>query len=85
MPNDVVQATRQPFDPGSSGGGCAADRKTSYVEGLWSPSLASRVEIPRLKQALYNQAYFPARTPRVFLSQAGPRFDLDFLKLGITL
>ena len=35
---DVVQATRQPFDPGSPELGCASDRSASYVEGLWSPS-----------------------------------------------
>ena len=39
-PNDVFQATRQPFDPGSPTSRCAWRRSPSYVEELWSPSLA---------------------------------------------
>ena len=37
-PNDVFQASRQPFDPGSSTAGCASHASSSYVEGLWSPA-----------------------------------------------
>jgi hypothetical protein len=39
--NDVVHATRLPFDPGSPSTGCVhPERSTSYVEELWSPILA---------------------------------------------
>ena len=60
-------------------------RSPSYVEELWSPSLAhQRWEMRRLKHTLIASA-FPARiAPRVFLSQAGPRFDLALFKLSIT-
>ena len=38
-PNDVVHATRLPFDPGSPTADCAdPQRSSSYVEGRWSPS-----------------------------------------------
>jgi hypothetical protein len=57
-----------------------ACRASSYVEELWSPSLARRPENRRLKHTLIASAYFQRRTPRVFLSQAGPRFDLDFVQ-----
>src|SRR6476469_5062061 len=35
-PNDVVQATRLPFGPGSR---ARANRAASYVEGIWSRAL----------------------------------------------
>ena len=35
VPNELVYATRLPFDPGSPPYGA-----TSYVEGCWSPMLA---------------------------------------------
>ena len=41
-PNDVFQATRLPFDPGSHVGGCAAAERPSFVEELWSPMLVPR-------------------------------------------
>jgi hypothetical protein len=73
-PDDVVQATRQPFDPGSSAVGCSSDRTTSYVEGLWSPSLVRFAEIRRQKHTLNAERNLQRQAPRVFLSQAGPRF-----------
>ena len=78
-PNDVVYATRLPFDPGSSDDGCAnRSRRTSYVEGLWSPSLAIADEL-RAKAHAISRVPFIAQW-RVFLSQAGPRFGLELVQ-----
>ena len=38
LPNDLVQATRLPFDPGSRAADRATGEHTSYVEERWSPS-----------------------------------------------
>jgi hypothetical protein len=84
MPSDVVHATRLPFDPGSRAADRATGEHTSYVEGRWSPSRGVGEEIRRRKQTL-TRAWHSSATPRVFLSQAGPRFDLGLLKLSITL
>jgi hypothetical protein len=35
-----------------------------------------------LKHTLIHQRYLKRQAPRAFLSQAGPRFDLDFLQAG---
>jgi len=67
LPNAVFQAARLPFDPGSS-------ETTSYVEGLWSPSLVFSGEIGRLTLTHIPSAISQAKAQRVFLSQAGPRF-----------
>jgi hypothetical protein len=56
----------------------------SYVEELWSrPSYAVLGKLHAKADANY-QREFPARSAEVFLSQAGPRFDLDLFKLSIT-
>ena len=78
--SDVFHATRQPFDPGSRRHGCAAGDGTSYVEGLWSPSLTRTLKMCRRKQTLIAERHCSACAPRVFLSQAGPRFDLVLLQ-----
>jgi len=57
---------------------------TSYVEGLWSPSLADVSEMGRQKPELNTGVHFFLRTRGVFLPQAGPRFDLVHFKLSIT-
>jgi hypothetical protein len=49
-------------------------RLPSYVEGFWSPSLARWAQKGRLKRTLIHQRHFKRLAPRVFLSQAGPRF-----------
>jgi hypothetical protein len=59
---------------------CTCGLSSSYVEGFWSPSLVSRRENRRLKQTLVFQRTFPAPSARVFLSQAGPRFDLELFQ-----
>jgi hypothetical protein len=41
MPDDVFQATRQLFDPGSL---CVRVTRASYVEELWSPSLVAPLQ-----------------------------------------
>lgn len=82
---DVVQATRQPFDPGSPASGCASERSTSYVEGLWSPSRGHSTENGRQKHTLNAERTFQRGAPRVFLSQAGPRSDLELFELSIIL
>src|SRR4051812_41704154 len=60
------------------------ERLPSYVEGLWSPSLARCLEKGRLKLTLIASVRFQRAAPRVFLSQAGPRFVLERFKLSIT-
>jgi len=70
--NDVVYATRLPFDPGSSPAGCAQPvRSTSYVEELWSPILALRSEIGRLKHTLIASVYFQRAALRSFSLRRG--------------
>jgi hypothetical protein len=84
--NDVVHATRLPFDPGSSSADCAQPEwSTSYVEELWSPILTLRPEMGRRKHTLIACVYFPARSAEIFLSQAGPQLDLKCFTLSITL
>jgi hypothetical protein len=74
MPSAVFHATRLPFDPGSPAAGCAAGERPSYVEELWSPSLGRLAENRRQKLTLLRERDFQRDAPRVFLSQAGPRF-----------
>ena len=52
---------------------------TSYVEGLWSPSLGARRGKTKAKADANASVSFHA-TLRVFLSQAGPRFHLALLQ-----
>src|SRR5437764_1919134 len=51
-----------------------------YVEGLWSPMPRTLLGNLRQKHTLIHQRDFQRRAPRVFLSQAGPRFDLGLLQ-----
>jgi len=51
------------------------------VEGLWSPSLGGRRRKEQAKADANASVPFHA-TLRVFLSQAGPRFDLVLLQAG---
>jgi hypothetical protein len=53
---------------------------SSYVEELWSPILARRLEMRRLKLTLIRQWISSTRLQRIFLSQAGPRFDLELFQ-----
>jgi hypothetical protein len=63
MTDDVVYATRLPFDPGSPAVAFASRVRTaSYVEGFWSPSLVRSDENGRLKQTLIAQRPFSARS-----------------------
>jgi hypothetical protein len=55
-------------------------RSSSYVEGRWSPSLGTSSEKDKLKHTLILSVLFHAGARRVFLSQAGPRFDLALLQ-----
>ena len=84
-PNDVFHATRLLFDPGSENARCAhPERSPSYVEELWSPSLERLRGKVQAKADAYCQRSFSRQALRVFLSQAGPQFDLAFFKLSIT-
>ena len=84
-PSDVVQATRLPFDPGSS---IAEMRYPDDRRPTWR-SFGARVsrtgpKMGRQKLWLNTGVHFFLRAGGVFLPQAGPRFDLVLLKLGIT-
>ena len=57
---------------------------TSYVEELWSPSLVLLRGKAQAKADAYCERSFSRRALRVFLSQAGPQFDLERFKLSIT-
>ena len=50
------------------------------MEELWSPILASRLEMRRLKLTLIRHWISSTRLQRIFLSQAGPRFDLELFQ-----
>ena len=52
----------------------------SYVEELWSPSLNAVSEKLHAKADANSKRAFQRTTPRVFLSQAGPRFDLELVQ-----
>jgi hypothetical protein len=81
MTCSVFYAARLPFDPGSPAAGCACPRRSlSYVEGLWSPSLGTFAENGKLKHTLIASVLFQRNAQRVFLSQAGPRFDLALVQ-----
>jgi hypothetical protein len=55
------------------------------VEGLWSPRLEHiNLKNGRQKPIYFLASIFRPSAPRVFLSQAGPRFERCFLKLSIT-
>ena len=85
-PGDVFHASRLPFDPGSpTTRGTTPRRLLSYVEGLWSPRLEHVCRKNcRQKPIYFHASIFRPSAPRVFLSQAGPRFDRSFLTLSIT-
>ena len=51
-------------------------RSSSYVEELWSPKLSCHSEKAHAKANANCTRVIPART-EVFLSQAGPRFELE--------
>jgi hypothetical protein len=54
----------------------------SYVEGLWSPSLDVLPDNSHAKADTALQRDYAGVRARVFLSQAGPRFDLALLQAG---
>ena len=57
-------------------------RSSSFVEGLWSPSLGRFGEKSAGKSTrLVASAISSRDAPRVFLSQAGPRFVLELLQV----
>ena len=84
--NDLVYATRLPFDPGSPSCRCERRRSSSDVEELWSPAHLRSGKNGRQKQQGVLSALFLPRTQRdAFLSQAGPQVDLMCVTLSITL
>ena len=56
-------------------------RSPSCVEGLWSPSSGAASGKAHAKANAYSRRAFPARNAEVFLSQAGPRFDLALVQV----
>jgi hypothetical protein len=84
-PNDVVQATRLPFDPGSSTAGCAIrDGRRPTWRSFGARVSRTFPEICRQKPKLITSLHSVLRAGGVFLPQAGPRSDLVLLKLSIT-
>src|SRR3954463_10626680 len=89
MVGDVFQASRLPFDPGSSLACCALlARASSYVEECWSPSLAAPAKL-QAKANANSRAQFSARSAEVLslsggasirtcLSQAGHHLSSSF-------
>jgi hypothetical protein len=79
-PNDVFQATRLTLRPWITGVVRArARRPLSYVEGFWSPFLGRRPDKSHAKAHAALPRSFQCQ-PRIFLSQAGPRFDLTLVQ-----
>jgi len=71
-PNDVVHATRLPFDPGSPTVDCAdPQRSPSYVEGRWSPSSGHACGKRQAKANANCQRYFRRATLRSFSLRRG--------------
>jgi hypothetical protein len=84
-PDDVFHAARLTLRPWIAARRVRRARRTSsYVEGIWSPSLALAPEKDRRKHTLIASVYFQRAAPRAFLSQAGPRFGLELVQAGIT-
>ena len=52
-------------------------RSSSYVEELWSPMLRYGLEKAHAKANAICTRVIPATVAEVFLSQAGPRFELE--------
>jgi hypothetical protein len=75
-PDDVFQATRLLFDPGSP----PSRRQTSYVEEFWSPSRGVLVKKCRLKQTLLSQRNFTGRRRGSFSLRRGLDFDLTLVQ-----
>jgi len=73
-PSDVFQASRLPFDPGST----ARCRKSVVLRG---GALEPDSRLPdgkaKAKADAYSPMTFPSAAAEIFLSQAGPRFDLE--------
>jgi hypothetical protein len=76
-PSDVFHATRLPFDPGSPAAGCGR-RPTWRSFGARASHVL--LENRRVKRTLTASVYFQRETLRAFLSQAGPRFDLELVQ-----
>ena len=71
-PNDVVHATRLPFDPGSPTVDCAdPQRSPSYVEGRWSPSSGHAFGKRQAKADANCQRSFRRATLRSFSLRRG--------------
>jgi hypothetical protein len=71
LPNDVVQATRLPFDPGSFTGRCATAARTSYVEERWSPSLGAFSKNEQAKAHAIHSAILRAKRRGSFSLRRG--------------
>ena len=82
-PNDVVQATRLPFDPGSPTAGCAIrDGRRPTWRSFGARASRTSPEIGRQKPELNTSIHFFLRAGGVFLPQAGPRSGLVLLQAG---
>ena len=82
-PNDVVQATRLPFDPGSPTAGCAIrDGRRPTWRSFGARASRTSPKIGRQKPELNTSIHFFLRAGGVFLPQAGPRFGLVLLQAG---
>ena len=78
LPNDVVQATRLPFDPGSPG------RRPTW-RGVGARRSCRVGKNRRQKLPVIHRQIQPARRAEgPFSLRRGLESELDFLKLGIT-
>ena len=84
-PTDVFQATRLPFDPGSTATGCAFigdDRPTWRSFGA-RPRSQFRY-LPKLTPTVIRHLLFASECAKPFSLKRGLNSTLNFLKLGIT-
>jgi hypothetical protein len=56
------------------------NRTSSYVEELWSPIPCSPAGNAQAKADAYSPMDFQRTATEIFLSQAGPRFDLELFQ-----
>src|SRR5262245_1929305 len=84
MADDVVQATRQPFDPGSADRSCAASIRRPTWRGFGARRSCALRKSAGESIRVFDLRHSCDARRGTFLSQAGPRFRLWLLQLSIT-
>jgi hypothetical protein len=84
-PTDVFQATRLPFDPGSTVAGCAFSGDGRPTWRSFGARPCSHVRyLRKLTPTVIRRSLFASKCVKPFSLKRGLNSTLDFLKLGIT-